>query len=222
MSAGAGPRGYRAVVFDFDYTLADSSPGVIECFNHALRQMGLAEGTPEAIRTMIGISLSETFERLAGKQNRPRFEEFQHNFVARADQVMLQGIQFFDPVRPAVDTLLAAGVVLGIVSTKFRYRIEAALCRDGLEQAFGVVVGAEDVTAFKPDPMGLVAAIDRLASTPEETLFVGDSVVDAETAERAGVPFVAVLSGVTPRKAFAVYRPRAVIDDLSFLPALVL
>jgi phosphoglycolate phosphatase len=223
MSAStAGHPGYKAVIFDFDYTLADSSPGVIECMNYALRQMGLPQGSPEAIRAMIGVSLPATFEKLAGAQHGHRGGEFQEHFVARADQVMLQGIRLFDPVRPVVDTLLAAGIALGIVSTKFRYRIEDVLRRDGLQHAFKIVVGGEDVTAFKPDPTGLVTAVARLRSTPAEALFVGDSVVDAETAERAGVSFVAVLSGVTRREAFAAYPTRAIIEDLSLLPGLVL
>jgi phosphoglycolate phosphatase len=50
---------------------------------------------------------------------------------------------------------------------------------------------------------------------------VGDSVVDAETAQRAGVPFVAVLSGVTPKTAFRDYTPLAIIDNLYSLPTLL-
>ena len=135
---------------------------------------------------------------------------------------MLQGISLFDSVAPVVEALLAGGVSLGIVSTKFRYRIEAVLEREGLGHAFAIIIGGEDVVAHKPDPMGLVAAVARLGRSLAETLFVGDSAVDAETTRRAGVPFVAVLTGVTSRAAFVPYRPVAVIDDLSSLPALVM
>ncbi len=117
---------------------------------------------------------------------------------------------------------MAGGISLAIVSTKFRYRIEQVLLRDGLDHAFEVIVGGEDVAAHKPDPSGLIVALGRLGRTPAEVLYVGDSAVDAETTKRAGVPFVAVLSGVTPREAFAPYRPHAIIEDLALLPALVL
>lgn len=213
---------FSSVIFDFDYTLADSSKGVIECMNYALEKMGLPTRSGKVIRKLIGVSMAETYEELAGDLHGGRFEEFQRLFVERADQVMLEGVRLFDSARPAVEALLAGGVSLGIVSTKFRYRIEAVLQRDKLEHAFEVIVGGEDVSAHKPDPTGLNIAIGRLGRSPAEVLYVGDSAVDAETTRRAGVPFVAVLSGVTPREAFAAYEPLAVIDDLALLPGLVL
>ena len=218
----AGADSIRSVIFDFDYTLADSSPGVIECVNYALQKMGFPPCGPDAIRAMIGISLVETYRRLSGDQSGGRFADFEQHFVERGDQVMLQGITLLDSVRPVLEALLAGGISLGIVSTKYRRRIEAVLEREGLDDAFAVVIGGEDVTAHKPDSSGLTAAVARLGRAPGEVLYVGDSQVDAETAESAGVRFVAVLSGVTPREAFAAFKPRAIIDDLSFLPGLVL
>lgn len=220
--SGPVPARFGSVIFDFDLTLADSSTGVIECANHALTQMGLPPAHPETIRGTIGMPLDAAYERLAEKSHAAGSEEFTRLFVERADQVMLRGIRLFDTVKPSVGALLAGGVGLGIVSTKFRYRIEAVLERDGLSHAFQVVVGSEDVAAPKPDPTGLNMAINKLGSRHPQVLFVGDSLVDAETAARAGVAFVAVLSGVTPREAFEAYRPCAVIEDLSLLPALVL
>jgi phosphoglycolate phosphatase len=64
-------------------------------------------------------------------------------------------------------------------------------------------------------------ALDKLGKPPSQSIYVGDSVVDAETAQRAGVPFVAVLSGVTLKEAFRNYTPLAVIDNLRSLPTLI-
>ena len=126
----------------------------------------------------------------------------------------------FESVPATIAALRVLGFPLGIVSTKFRYRIEAILEREGLHDAFGVIVGGEDVAEHKPDPTGLLTAIGRLGSVPASTLYVGDSVVDAETAKRAGVPFVAVLSGVTPREAFRGYPVCGILENLSELPGL--
>jgi len=49
-------------------------------------------------------------------------------------------------------------------------------------------------------------------------LYVGDSVVDAELAKRAGVPLVVVLSGTTPKEHFDGYEPIAMLDNISRLP----
>jgi phosphoglycolate phosphatase len=218
----AGSQRFGSMVFDFDYTLADSSAGVIECVNYALERMGLNASDPDAIRATIGVSLADTYRRLTDDSDAARSAEFERIFAERGDQVMLQGIRLFDTVRPTVEALCAAGLSLGIVSTKYRRRIEAVLERDGLERAFAVVIGGDDVQAHKPDPAGLEVALAALQRAPSEALYVGDSTVDAETARRASVPFVAVLSGVTPREAFSSYEPEAFLDELSLLPGLLL
>ena len=104
------------------------------------------------------------------------------------------------------------------MSTKFRRRIEAVLQRDNLAGRFAVIVGGEDVDALKPDPTGLLRAAARLDGNVQRCLYVGDSVTDGETAQRAGVPFAAVLSGVTERNAFARYEPVMILGCAGDLP----
>ncbi len=122
-------------------------------------------------------------------------------------------------VPETVRALRKEGVQTGIVSTKYRSRIEKVLQRERLRDAFEVIIGGDDVDAHKPDPEGLLRAINELAASREKTLYVGDSVTDAQTAERANVSFVAVLSGVTLREEFeglAVSRFLANLGELSF------
>ena len=213
------PR-FSTVIFDFDYTLADSSRGVLECVNHALRNMGLPTAQPEDVKKTIGMSLPDTLATLAGMENEERSEEFSRLFIERADEVMADLTMVFDNVPQIMGQLRARGVSLGIVSTKFRYRIETILGRVGLLEPFDAIVGGEDVSRHKPDPEGLLMAVDMLGS-PSSTLYVGDSVSDAEAAMRAGLPFVAVLSGVTPREAFADYPVYKVLNKLSDLADLI-
>ncbi len=124
-------RAFRAVIFDFDYTLADSTPGIVDCVNHAFQVLGLPPASAEAIRETVGLSIPATYERLTGEREGRRSREFRRLFVERADEVMLAGIKVFGSVKPVTEALLRDGMSLGIVSTKFRYRIERALSRDG-------------------------------------------------------------------------------------------
>ena len=213
---------FTSVIFDFDYTLADSSAGEVECVNYALRAMNLPPAANSDIHAMIGVSLPETFRRLTREADQTKASEFIELFINRADEVMLDYIVLFDSVRPAVKQLIAGGLTLGIVSTKYRRRIDAFLKREELTHAFKIVIGGEDVSAHKPDPTGLLTAMDKIGHSATQTVYVGDSVVDAETAKRANVAFVAVLSGVTPKESFRDYAPLAVIDNLQTLPSLLL
>jgi phosphoglycolate phosphatase len=209
---------FQAVIFDFDYTLADSSRGVVECINFALDSLGLPMVPAERARQTIGLSLVDTFVHLVGESAAAQSDEFVRLFIERADEAMADMTILFESVPQTIAVLKGQGLGLGIVSTKFRYRIESILRREGLLDLFDVIVGGEDVASHKPDPEGLRLAMGRLGRSSLDCVYVGDSVVDAETAKRAGVPFVAVLSGVTPREAFGAYHVRQVLEHVSDLP----
>jgi len=79
---------YQTIVFDFDYTLADSSRGVIECVSFALTSLGLPAASNEAISQTIGLSLTDTFVKLMGQANAAQAKEFAQLFTKHADKVM--------------------------------------------------------------------------------------------------------------------------------------
>ena len=208
----------KAVLFDFDYTLADSSVGVIDCVRHAQRRMGLDLSGEEAIRRTIGLSVPNILAALNGEAERGRSVEFGRLFLERADQVMAAGTVVYDAVPGVLEELRSRGLACAIASTKYRYRIEGILDREGLRHLVGAVIGAEDVTEYKPDPGCLHLALDRLQVDAAESLYVGDSLPDAEAARRGGIRFVAVLSGTTGAPAFAPYAPLALLDGVAQLP----
>jgi phosphoglycolate phosphatase len=209
------------VLFDFDFTLADSSDGVVECVRYALGKLGLPCPSTTTILATVGLSLAQTYERLTGRCDPGEVARFRGLFVERADEVMAAGTRIYPSVAPVLAALTAAGCRLGIVSTKFRYRMESILSRDGLREWFAVIVGGEDVGQEKPDPTGLLEALHRLGVAPDRAAYVGDSEVDGETACRAGVDFVGVLTGTTGRGALAVWSPVALAADLSGVPTAV-
>ena len=200
----------RAVFFDFDFTLADSSSGVVVCMNHALARLGLPPAPEDAIRRTIGLDLITVLGVLAGEEWKPRGEEFLGHFTRKADEVMVASTVFLPGAARVLGTLHGAGYRLGVVSTKYRRRVEEALERDGLLGFVDVVVGSDDVPRPKPAPDGLLRAAGALGVATDDCVFVGDSEVDARAAHDAGTGFVAVLTGTTPAEKFAGYTPRAV------------
>ena len=211
----------EGVIFDFDYTLADSSVGTIKCATYALGRLGLPAASDDAIRRTIGLSLPHTLTALAGDEHAALGNEFMRLFIELAVEIGPDDTKIFDFVPSMVDTLGSRGIGMGIVSSGRRRRIEGALRRDGLDGWFTVIIGVEDVEELKPDPTGLLKAVAALNTPKERCLYVGDSVTDAETAQRAGVRFVAVLSGVTEREAFAEYAPVMVLDSAVNLPGVL-
>lgn len=211
------------ILFDFDYTLADASNAIVACTNSALQALGLPAAAPADVRQTVGLTLEGAFAQLVGTTVAPdRFPAasaaFDRLFIARADAIMADNTIILPSVAEAVRVLKQRGLPLGVVSSKFRYRIEQVLEREDLRAHFDVIVGREDVIAAKPDPEGLLGAMSALGSVPADTCYVGDSMTDAKAAQRAGTAFIAVLTGVTPRAVFNAYASRSVITSLAELP----
>ena len=209
----------QTIIFDFDYTLVDSARGTIDGVNYAFEKMGLPTASDAAVRRAIGLSLPDILTRLAGDTYTKHVDEFTRLFLQRADETMVALAEFYAEVPQTVKALQGLGIHLAIVSQKWRGYIQLILEKENLLEAFEVIVGGRDAP-YKPDPEGLLSAVAQTGSIPENCLYVGDSVTDAETARRAGVAFVAVLSGVTPRTAFESYDVYAILEDVSGLLSL--
>ena len=207
------------IIFDFDYTLADSSLGVLSCINYALQKLGFPETSYEKSCQTIGLSLWETYSFLTGEPAE-KGDDFHHLFIERAEEVMADSTFLLEETPAAIRMLKNQGYILGIVSTKFRYRIETILTREKLLTPFDVIIGGEDVSKHKPDPESLQMAVRKLGVSSDKTLYIGDSLVDAMTAERLDISFIAVLSGVTPKSAFDAFPVVTVIRNIGELPDL--
>lgn len=187
----------KAVIFDFDYTLGDSSRGIALSINYALKNMGYSVKDTEDIKRTIGLSLKETFFVLTSNDNLEDVKQFSKLFKEKADMVMVENTVLYPGVKDVLKKLRLMGYKISIVTTKFHYRIEQILKKFDAVDLIDVIVGAEDVKVEKPNPEGLLFAINQLKTNKQEVLYVGDSIVDAKTAENAGVNFAAVLTGTT-------------------------
>ena len=85
------------------------------------------------------------------------------------------------------------------------------------EDFLDIVVGGEDVKAAKPSPEGVRFALEHLGSAPQETFYIGDSPVDAETACNAGVDFAGVLNGMTTAEELQAYPHKIIMRNLEEL-----
>ena len=130
---------------------------------------------------------------------------------------MIEGTYLYPGAARVITRLDRLGYLVGIVSTKYRYRIESMMERDGLLGCVDVIIGGEDVERHKPDPEGLIKAAERLGVAIEDCVYVGDSHVDAGAARSAGMPFVGVLTGTTTADTFMSYPSLAILPGIEGL-----
>ncbi|MCM1165603.1 MAG: HAD-IA family hydrolase [Lachnospiraceae bacterium] len=203
---------YKAVIFDYDFTLGDSAEGIAASCNYALGKMGCMEKTDKEIRRTIGLSLGEVFRELTGNDDGAAAKRFTALFRERADKVMTDSAVMYADALPTLEELKRRGLKTGIVTSKFHYRIDEILRKFGAESLVGAIIGGDDVSREKPDPEGLIRALELLGTEKGEALYVGDSHVDALAARSAGVPFAAVLTGTT--EDFSEFAPVIVAENL--------
>lgn len=208
---------YTTYLFDFDYTLADSSKGIVLCFRHVLNLHGYTGITDEEIKRTIGKTLEESFSILTGVTDADTLAAYKKEYVKAADQHMTVNTFLFPETLSVLTQLKKDGARIGIISTKYRYRIMELLSQKLPAQFLDIIVGGEDVKTPKPSPEGLLFAIEHLSVPKEETLYIGDSTVDAETAQAAGVDFMGVLHGATTRNELEAYPHVGIAPDLTLL-----
>lgn len=210
-------KSYNVYLFDFDYTLADSSRGIVMCYRNVLERHHHTGITDETIKRTIGKTLQESFSIMTGITDADTLEMYRKEYVKKADTHMTANTFLFPETIEVLTRLKTNGAKLGIISTKYRYRIMELLGKKLPENFLDIIVGGEDVQHPKPAPEGVLFAIGHLGCRKEDVLYVGDSTVDAETAQAAQVDFAGVLHGATTYDELAAYPHVAIMKTLAEL-----
>ncbi len=208
---------YHTYLFDFDYTLADSSKGIVICFRNVLERHRHTGISDEQIKRTIGKTLVDSFSILTGIGDEAILEEYRKEYVKEADRFMTANTRLFPETVSVLQALKEKGANIGIISTKYRYRIMELAKNNIPEGIIDLIVGGEDVKTAKPSPEGVFLALENLGTDKDTTLYIGDSIVDAETAQAAGIDFAGVLHGATTAEELEAYPHVAIMKDLTEL-----
>ena len=210
-----------AVVFDLDGTLIDSLGDIVAAANRTLDDVGLPPLPPEIIGRFVGNGLPKLVERMIRHCNLPmdRHSELTKVMLAHYNAGASKTTVPYAGIPEALDDLKRMGCTLGVCTNKPEVPARHVLDALNLSPFFDAVLGGDTLNTRKPDPSHLFASFDVL-SVPGPRLFVGDSEVDAETSDRAGIPFLLFTQGY--RKSPVADIPHAVAyDSATELPALV-
>ena len=208
------PSFYACYLFDFDYTLADSSKGITDCFHQTMTAFGLPPVDDIAIERTIGLPMRDAVRRITGLDGDEKIEEFLAHYRALADKTMTAKTFFYPEALPTLKTLRERGARIAVISSKTSHRIREAFVRDKAENLIDFIIGCEEVKELKPSPEGIFRALERFGAKPEDALYTGDSTTDAAAAKNAGVAFCGVTHGVTSAEELAAYPHQAIGDTL--------
>ena len=208
----------RAVLFDFDGTLADSFPAITASTNHVRRLYGLPELAESEVRRYVGLGLENLMQELV--PTAPPADAVAA-YRAHHPSVMLTGTKLMPGVAETIPVLRRRGVKLGVCSNKrveFTKQLVRAL---GLGDYFDVILGPDDVGVPKPDPAMLLEAARRLGGSSRDTIYVGDMAVDVEAGKAAGMETWLILGGAAGHEDPTASGPDRVLESFAQLKDLL-
>jgi phosphoglycolate phosphatase len=177
---------HRLIAFDLDGTLIDSRRDLAESANQLIEELGGEPLTEEQIGGMVGEGaalLVRRALRAAGRRERAHTLE---RFLEIYDRRLLNHTRVYDGIEPVIRQAHSRAR-LTVLTNKPTAPTERILAALGLRDAFHEVIGGDGPYPRKPDPAGLTAMMTTAGTTAADTLLVGDSAIDLETATRAGV-----------------------------------
>ena len=201
----------KAVLFDFDGTLIDTNELIFESYRIAFRDVLNREIDMNEILTLYGKPLFSSLMQYgeAGKRLYEVYREFNeknHDFLAKP----------FDGVRDGVKLLKNNGFTIGIVTSKRLHMVNRGIEKIlNLGGMFDVIVTPDDTEKTKPDPEPISFACNVLNVSPDEVIYVGDSVFDMQAGLAAGTKLCAVKYSVDKPENLLKYDPEYYVDSIA-------
>lgn len=197
-----GIKAYKALIFDFDMTLADSSKVIYKLLCECSRNFGYEPRDFESTFPVIGNTHEIMLSHITGEKDPAKLRIMRDDYRRLCREKMAKDTQLFEDAPSLVRTAYEKGYKVGLLSLKLRDVLMQSLVAYGIDGCFSSVVGCEDCSTPKPDPSGLFVSLRNLGLEASEVLYVGDSLVDEGAARAAGVDFAAMLRGSTRKEQF--------------------
>jgi phosphoglycolate phosphatase len=209
------------IVFDLDGTLIDSAPDIQAVASLILGRLGKDDLSLTETRSFIGQGAAVFVSKMMAarqveetpQQHVQLLEAFVEQYEFAVDRAT-----YYPGVVATLNALKSAGHSLGLCTNKPELPARAVMRHMGMESFFDAFIAGGMIDSRKPEPAMLLQVISDLGGAP--ALYVGDSEVDAETAQRADIPFALYTNGYRKTPVGEMHKDWA-FEDFSELPAIV-
>lgn len=205
----------KAVIFDLDGTLLNTYEDLANAVNYALSQNGLPTHPAEKYKIFAGNGTDMMITRALpeDKRNEETLKKVRDIYFEYYNAHSGECTRPYDGIVELLDELKARNMKLAVVSNKIDFMTRAVVKEYFGDGTFDFVTGQCDGIIPKPDPSMVYKVLEQFGVTAEESVFVGDSGVDAETGKNAGMFTVGVLWGFRDKKELLECGASTVIES---------
>lgn len=184
----------NTILFDYDGTLMDTNEVVLRSWQHTFRTIRGHEEDPDEIRKTFGeplvLTLEKTFPEIPVSESLEVYRTYQR-------EVFTDFVEVFPGMLELLENLKDKGYKLGLVTSRTKDTTWRGLEHYGMDKYFDAVITAGDTDKHKPDPEPILITLDKLDSSPQEAVMVGDTMFDLQCAKNAGVKSIIVDWSIT-------------------------
>jgi len=212
---------FDTVIYDLDGTLIDSAKDMQVAVSNVLADHRLPPVSEEDVRIFMGqgskVTMAKAFAKYGKSLDEASLSAVTREFVRYYEADPVSHTSAFAGVNEVVDRFDKLGLKQGVCTNKFERPSRMILEHLRLMPPITDLAGADTFPVRKPDPRHILMLVERMGSTPERAVMVGDSIHDVHAAHGAGLPAVLVSWGYTDTPASELGAD-AVIERFDALP----
>jgi len=216
----------RAVIFDVDGTLVTFTFDIAGTRRALIGEL-ISRGYSTSdltTTTLTQVILDSAREQIESGRVKDDYQALRSRAFSMLDRFELASAKAAKPIHGTLTTLKGlrlSSIRLGALTNSGRAGATRVLKRGGLMNVFELILTRDDVPAMKPKPDGILKALDLLNLSKDELLTVGDSVIDIQAADAAGVRVASVATGNYSRERLVAEGADLIMSSISELPALL-
>jgi phosphoglycolate phosphatase len=203
---------YPAVIFDLDGTLADTLKDLADATNWALAQFNLPPHPLESYRYLVGEGRTQLCRRALPQDRQELTDELARLMTEYYGQHCFDYSRPYPGIPDLLKKLTARGIRLTVLSNKPQPFVELTMKKLFGEFHFDIILGDKPDMPRKPDPAGAILIAQHLGLAPEIIAYVGDTSIDMQTANRAGMPAIGVSWGFRDREELIEHGAKFIVD----------
>lgn len=213
----------KLVIFDLDGTLLNTIADLAAATNQALQQCGFPTHDESEYRFFVGNGINKLFERALPEEERntENILRIRQLFVPYYDAHNADLSRPYPGITELLKALQERKIQIAVASNKYQAATRKLVEQYFPEINFIEVLGQREGIPAKPDPGIVNDIIAKARIERDEVIYVGDSNVDMQTAQNAGVTAVGVAWGFRPRAELEAHQPQHIIESAEELLSLI-